>query len=202
MRGLLVKENDLWIINISVFAKRQSNFKHADFGMEFDMRPCHGLRLREGTACITVRKNPTRLVKHPDSLWETSVVCTGSMAKAFPTSLPRDMWRLDQVSPIESFSLCPSPDFVLHCPSCSHLTNEMNKSKLCVVQWDECLSGPEMKCQKWWDDLEIQICRGCCLRFFWQYTQCNNKKKEFALHSLSPEGSECRETNPVDQLGG
>lgn len=57
----------------------------------------------ERTACITVRKNPTRLVKHPDSLWETSVVCSGLVAKAFPTTLHGYMWRLDQVSPIESF---------------------------------------------------------------------------------------------------
>lgn len=34
---------------------------------------------------IMVReKTQSRLVKHPDSLWETSVVCSGSMANVFP----------------------------------------------------------------------------------------------------------------------
>lgn len=68
---------------------------------------------REGMAHITVRKYPTRLVKHTESLWETSVVCSGSVAKAFPKTLG-DMWRLDQVS-FQSFSLCPSPTFLFYC---------------------------------------------------------------------------------------
>lgn len=92
--------------------KKQGNFKLADFGMEFDMRPCDGLRLRKGTACITVRKNPIRLVKHPDSLWATSVVCSRSVAKTFPASFLRV--TQDQISSIKSFfsrsicRLCPS----------------------------------------------------------------------------------------------
>lgn len=134
--------------------KKQGNFKLADFGTEFDMRPCYGLRLSKGTACITVRKNPIRLVKHPDSLWATSVVCSRSVAKTFPASFLRV--TQDQISPIKSFSLGPSVDSALHCPACSRLTSDTSQSKL-FVQWDEYFSGPEMKSS------------GC----FWGYTQCN-----------------------------
>lgn len=71
----------------------------------------------EGTACITVRKkNTTRLVKHPDSLWETSVVCSGLAAKAFPTTLLRYPRRLNQVSHTRVFSLGLSRGFVVHVP--------------------------------------------------------------------------------------
>ena len=136
-RGLLVEKNELLINNISVFARKQSNLKHPDFGMKFDMRPSD----RNGTACITVRT--TRLVKHPDSLWETSVVYSGSVAKAFPTT-QRFVSAGSSLSHPLFFSRL-SKEFLLLCPSSPHLTN---KIKCMKFSSDEYLFDPEMKCQK------------------------------------------------------
>lgn len=85
---------------------------------------------------IMVReKTQSRLVKHPDSLWETSVVCSGSMAKDFP-----DNTAEKYLEPGSSLShqvflvlvLCLSNSRV--CPSLC-FSFPLIQDKLYTVQW-------------------------------------------------------------------
>lgn len=71
-----------------------------DSGLDLNMGPRHGLRLSEGTACITVRRNPTQLVKHTDCLRVTSGLWPSLPASSLGVTL-------DRISPFLSFLLCP-----------------------------------------------------------------------------------------------
>lgn len=139
-RGSLLKTIDLWIIDISEFARKQSNLNLSDLGMRLTWGPVMDGD-REGTACIAVRhKNTRRLVKHPDSLWETSAVWSGYVAKAFPSTLT-DMWRSSSLS-ISWASPSLSPFNQRH-----EFTSPSSRSvemKICLV----------LRCQTW-DELEF-----------------------------------------------
>lgn len=101
-----LKKNDLFVSRSCQRSKATSRL--AEFGREFDMRLSWTETVRERHVSRS-EKNPTRLVKHPDSLWETSVVCAGVCGQGFSRHhCGEDMWRLDRVFFSPSISgLCP-----------------------------------------------------------------------------------------------